>query len=720
MLVCCVLTGLQINWRQPDKDVGLRQQGANQAISTERGILAFGGKVTVVITGGELSDNRGAPVLLLMEQADVAIQSGTVLNSNAHGEGGSAVAARGNSSLTMQDCTVSDNAADSASFGYGGAVLVSDSVRVEINNCTFRNCSVGRVGGAVFASASAAVNITDSVFTSNKAGVSAAGVGVDGRAVVGMLRCNFTRNEATYGGAVVSGGLSKVDLISSNVSRTQGQYGSIFVRETGQIRLVNSMCENNNADYGGCIFMIARAQAFVEGSVLARNKGIYGGAAVTQDGSNLTVSRNSSVLDNTAQYAGGMFAHARSRIDVRDSLIALNTADGEGGGALVGQSAVMTVINTVFCGNRAKQGAAMCAQDSGAAFMEDSRIIDNVASVHGGGLAVSQNATFMVSNTSVSVNSAPVGGAVVVEGAARLVLSHSSRIFDNAGVTCAGFVVRDNATLSLSSGSLVSRNAASRTGGGGCVHDTAALVVSPGSRITGNSAQRAGGLFLSSQSFDPAGLSEVVRSNTATYDRNIGVFSTHLGIVGNASISNFASYLSSATGLLPVVLNVSGAFGLPCEGLFVKAMLDDQLFLGSNLSDTMGLVHLSLKIRKPPGVYRVSFSLMQELLEQSLNAFDGQNSSSSSSSSSNNSSSSRMLQPPRPANMSLQVRSCIAGEVTAAPDACQECLEGTFSLNPSNATCDAAPNGAIAPGGTGIIPRDGYWSSDPQSNQIHR
>jgi hypothetical protein len=319
-------------------------------------------------------------VLLLTEQADVKIQSGPVIDANAHGEGGSAVAARGNSSLTMQDCTASNNAADSPTFGYGGAVLLSDSVRMDINNCTFRNCSVGRVGGAIFASASAALNISDSVFVANKAGVSAAGVGVDGRAVVGMLRCNFTQTEATYGGAVVSGGLSKVDLISSNVSRAQGQYGSIFVRETGQISLVNSTCENNNADYGGCILMIARAQALVEGSVLARNKGIYGGAVVTQDGSNLTVSYNSSVLENTAQYAGGLFAHARSRIVVRDSLIASNTADGEGGGALVGQSAVMTVTNTLWSGNRAKQGAAQCAQDSGAAVMENSRVIDNAAS----------------------------------------------------------------------------------------------------------------------------------------------------------------------------------------------------------------------------------------------------------------------------------------------------------------------------------------------------
>jgi hypothetical protein len=339
--------------------------------------------------------------------------------------------------------------------------------------------------------------------------------------------------------------------------------------------------------------------------------------------------------------------------------------------------------------------------------------LDNVASVHGGGLAVSQNASFTVSNTSFSGNSAPVGGAVVVEDAARVVIGNSSRIVDNAGVTCAGFVVRDNATLNLASSSLISRNAASRTGGGGCVHDTAALVVSSNSRVTGNAAQRAGGLFLSSQSFDPAGLSEVVRANTATYDRNIGVFSTHLAIVGDAAISNFVSHVSSAKGLLPVLLNVSGAFGLPFEGLFVKAMLDDQLFLGSNLSDASGLVHLSLKVRKPPGVYKVAFSLMQELLEQSVNAFDGQNSSYSSSSS-------RLLQPPAPANMSLLVRSCIAGEVTAAPDACQECLEGTFSLDPRNATCDAVPDGAFAPGGTAIIPMEGYWSSDPQSNQIHR
>jgi hypothetical protein len=50
--------GLQLDWRQSAKDPSLRQQGVNQAIATEHGILAFGGNATAVITGGEFSDNR--------------------------------------------------------------------------------------------------------------------------------------------------------------------------------------------------------------------------------------------------------------------------------------------------------------------------------------------------------------------------------------------------------------------------------------------------------------------------------------------------------------------------------------------------------------------------------------------------------------------------------------------------------------------------------------
>ncbi|KAF6256491.1 hypothetical protein COO60DRAFT_1640662 [Scenedesmus sp. NREL 46B-D3] len=143
-------------------------------------------------------------------------------------------------------------------------------------------------------------------------------------------------------------------------------------------------------------------------------------------------------------------------------------------------------------------------------------------------------------------------------------------------------------------------------------------------------------------------------------------------------------------------------------------MLDGQLFLGSNLTDASGHVHLSLKVRKPPGDYKLSFWLMQELLEQNSAVPDGQNDSSSTSNSS------QMLQAPGPANMNLHVRSCIPGEVTAAPDACEECLAGTFSLAPSNATCDGAPAGAVAPGGTVTVPKGGYWSSELRSNQIHR
>lgn len=124
--------------------------------------------------------------------------------------------------------------------------------------------------------------------------------------------------------------------------------------------MVNSTCENNVADYGGCIYMIAQARVIVEGSVPARNKGIYGGCLITQDASNFELSRNSSVLHKSAQHAGGLFAHARSLVVVRDSLIATKTADGEGGGALVGQSASLTAVNTEWIDNHAKQGAAVC------------------------------------------------------------------------------------------------------------------------------------------------------------------------------------------------------------------------------------------------------------------------------------------------------------------------------------------------------------------------
>jgi hypothetical protein len=104
---------------------------------------------------------------------------------------------------------------------------------------------------------------------------------------------------------------------------------------------------------------------------------------------------------------------------------------------------------------------------------------------------------------------------------------------------------------------------------------------------------------------------------------------------------------------------------------------------------------MRLNIRQPPGIYTVVFDLVPG---------DGQ----------------KPLDSLKPANLSLEVRSCTVGEVTPAPDACQACPDGAFSLEPQKRTCDSCPPGANCPGGFAIVQLPGMWHSAPESPQVHR
>jgi hypothetical protein len=168
-----------------------------------------------------------------------------------------------------------------------------------------------------------------------------------------------------------------------------------------------------------------------------------------------------------------------------------------------------------------------------------------------------------------------------------------------------------------------------------------------------------------------------------------------LSFIGSSVISGFVSQLGSDQSVLPVRLNVSGPFGLPCDGQLVQALLNGTQVLGINRSDSSGVVLMRLNIRQPPGLYTIVFYLLPGEDQAPLKAL-------------------------QPANLSLQMRSCTVGEVTPAPDACQACPEGAFSLEPHSSSCMDCPPGAHCPGGFAIVPLPGMWHSAPESPQVHR
>jgi hypothetical protein len=169
--------------------------------------------------------------------------------------------------------------------------------------------------------------------------------------------------------------------------------------------------------------------------------------------------------------------------------------------------------------------------------------------------------------------------------------------------------------------------------------------------------------------------------------RRLTLVSSH---VVHGYVSRGVASDRSSDSSLQAQLRVSGHFDLPCEGVSVRAMLGGTDFLAVNSSDSSGSVVLHPTVVRPPGLYTIVFSLTNNPTGIA------------------------------PATLALEVRSCTQGEVSPRPDMCEVCGPGSFSLNPSNASCDACPDGALCPGGPRILAQPGHWHSAPQSTQMHR
>jgi hypothetical protein len=230
-------------------------------------------------------------------------------------------------------------------------------------------------------------------------------------------------------------------------------------------------------------------------------------------------------------------------------------------------------------------------------------------------------------------------------------------------------------------GTDVQHNTVASWGGGIRLLDNSAIAA-VNSSIIFNTARIGGGIASgpnTSAVVLPMLLS-VVSSNSAAHGPDVAVDPISMQFVDSNTTFDYVSRAAADDGALDLKLSVSGAMNLPAPGMLAAVSLDGTHAhsLGANTSDDAGIVHLLLRVRKPPGKYTVSVKLPEFVNVSS-------------------------------ANTSLQVRGCMPGEVAPIPNTCEPCLPGFYSLDPSQAVCDVCPAGATCPGGAAMVPLLGWW-----------
>jgi hypothetical protein len=191
----------------------------------------------------------------------------------------------------------------------------------------------------------------------------------------------------------------------------------------GILTLTDCAVVDNQANFGGGIFNLEQARLTISGTVVAENKAIrpaadgsLGGGIHNRPAARLTINNGSTISKNTADNGGGIYSIGL--VTISDSFISGNEVDFDGGG-LTNDGGVVTLRNVVVEDNAAsEQGAGIFVVEGEVRLENGTEVRDNKAGGNGGGIAT--NATVMCSQSTIAENKAGNDGGGIFVGRGRL------------------------------------------------------------------------------------------------------------------------------------------------------------------------------------------------------------------------------------------------------------------------------------------------------------
>ena len=180
----------------------------------------------------------------------------------------------------------------------------------------------------------------------------------------------------------------------------------------------------------------------IDSSRVVGNTAVSQGGGLWNSGTGRMRVRFTTVRGNTSAVGGGLYqiAGLKGLLAVENSLVAGNTASGNGGG-IAGNGGTVILENTTVSGNSAANGGGL-ASGGTRYLVSNATVASNTATTAGGGLfrtgAVPGDSLFSLDNTLVADNAAPVGADI-----AGVVMSRGYNLFET---TAGGTVVMDGGT----------------------------------------------------------------------------------------------------------------------------------------------------------------------------------------------------------------------------------------------------------------------------------
>jgi parallel beta-helix repeat protein len=470
--------------------------------------VAAGANVSLAdltVTGGNgvpnnpkgLHSNRGGGIVV--DENSTLTITGSIVSANsvtANGGGGLGGGIADYGTLTVSDCTVTGNHANTT---YGGGIAVFFGTLTVNDGSIISNNEAKTYGGGI-AGVASMMTVSDSMLSENSTDQLDGGAINVGGGSLTMTGCTLSGNTAAENGGGIStqtslattlGGTTVISPAATTVSSSTltgnsvglslkaGDGGGIFngglhkdgIFYPGTLTVNASTLSNNSAGSGGGISN--RATLTVSASTLSNNSAYNGGGAIESAGIATDVSvaqiSGSTISDNVVTdgtFGGGGGISNFGMMTVSACTLSGNSAGlipNFGGGGAIANGGSLIISDSILLNNAGPDGGGIA--NGGQLWISGCTISGNSATQIGGGISNSYSGTITVSACVLSGNSARniyggEGGAIYNGGA--LAVSDSTLANNSAAY---GGGIENFGPLSIS-GSTISGNSATVEGGG--------------------------------------------------------------------------------------------------------------------------------------------------------------------------------------------------------------------------------------------------------------
>lgn len=366
------------------------------------GLASTGGAANVNISNSVISNNHalgngadGGGISVIFGST-MSIVDSFISNNDAANEGGGIYNMNGNSFIDIINTTIENNQAAS-----GGGIRNFNAATINMTNSSMtgnQTTAFGGRGGAIFNGGSTATfNIESSQILNNFAIVGSGDGGAiyNDEGVVNINGSTISGNQASSDGGGIynsnSNGSHIVTITNSTISDNQAttRGGGIF-NFTGAgfstVNVINSLISNNRAQHGG---------------------GFYNHGDV---GAQLNIRETTISLNVSSLGEGGGIYNQLGTVELQRSTVSSNRAEsnsasgGGGGGLFATSNGVISIYNSTFSGNYTSRNGGALNISQNSMTVRNTTIAYNSADTDGGGMRNFGTTTF--DNVIIAYNTA--------------------------------------------------------------------------------------------------------------------------------------------------------------------------------------------------------------------------------------------------------------------------------------------------------------------------